>query len=110
MKMLNLNRLATFVTKFVDFSKGKRYLIASALFILAILLTKDYNLFVLIKKINTLRDLRYEEKYLKDKIERDSSKYTELIHDDKSFEKFAREQYYFHKANEDIFIIEYNKK
>lgn len=43
--------------------------------------------------------------YYINKIKEDSKRLNELKTNDKNLEKFAREQYYMKKANEDVFIV-----
>lgn len=88
------------------FIKKYRYILSIFTFILAITLFNDFNIFTLSKKYKTLVLLREQEQYLKNKLNTDSIRYMELKKDNISLEKFAREQYFFHKANEDVFIIE----
>ena len=88
------------------FIKKYRYILSIITFLIAITLFNDFNIFTLSKKYKTLVSLKEQEKYLKSKLNTDSTRYMELKKDDVSLEKFAREQYYFHKSNEDVFIIE----
>ncbi|MDE5612895.1 MAG: septum formation initiator family protein [Odoribacter sp.] len=53
-------------------------------------------------KITTLKK---EKAYYQEKIEEDSRKMQELLSNKKNLEKFAREQYFMKKPNEDIFVI-----
>ncbi len=53
-------------------------------------------------KINQLEN---EQKYYREKIEEDKRKKEELLGNRDNLEKFAREQYFMKKENEDIFII-----
>jgi len=86
--------------------KKNRVLLAFVFFLISITIFSDYGIIVLIKKYKTLNELKQQELYLKNKLEIDSTRYMELKKDNISLEKFAREQYYFHKSNEDVFIIE----
>ena len=53
-------------------------------------------------KITTLKK---ERTYYQKKIEEDSRKMQELLSNTKNLEKFAREQYFMKKTNEDICVI-----
>lgn len=82
-----------------------KYLIAFSVFVIWILLFDNNNL---IKRYNDLKDLRQLQKdkdYYTTRIEEDRRKLNELRTDSKNLEKFAREQYYMKKDNEDLFII-----
>lgn len=49
--------------------------------------------------------LKKEKAYYQEKIEEDSRKMQELLSNKKNLEKFAREQYFMKKPDEDIFVI-----
>ncbi|MFK7814218.1 MAG: septum formation initiator family protein [Maribacter sp.] len=51
-------------------------------------------------------NLEKQKEYLKDQIESDK-KIIEKLSDPEELEKFAREQYYLKKQNEEIYLIEY---
>lgn len=53
-------------------------------------------------KITTLKK---EKTYYQEKIEEDNRKMEELLSNRDNLEKFAREQYFMKKPNEDIFVI-----
>lgn len=55
---------------------------------------------------NDIHDLEAEKEYYKKEIEKDKKAIKELSTED-GIEKLAREKYYMKKANEDIYIIEY---
>ena len=52
-----------------------------------------------------LKDLQREKEYYIEQIERDSARLQQLTTGTEALEKFAREQYYMKKPNEDIFIV-----
>ncbi len=58
------------------------------------------------KRLNNKKEMLVEQKnyYIK-KIQRDSSKLNQLKTDNDNLEKFARENYFMSKKNEDVFII-----
>lgn len=51
------------------------------------------------------RDMEKQKEYYIEKIATDSRKLKELRTDRENLEKFAREQYYMKRDNEDIFIV-----
>jgi cell division protein FtsB len=90
-------------------SKNKYWLTASIFFIWMTFMDTN-NLFHLIKQHKQITDLSKEETYYKTKIKTDSTRIKELNTNKKSLEKFAREQYFFHKPNEIVFKIKTTKK
>lgn len=82
------------------------YVMATAIFLLWMLVLDSNNLvarFSLTSKLNTLEAEKawYEEKIQEVQKDRD-----ELFGDRESLEKFAREKYLMKKDSEDIFIVE----
>lgn len=65
----------------------------------------QYNLLERFRLVNNLNQLRQEKLYYLEQIKRDSTRLHELTTDRDNLEKYAREQYYMRKPNEDIFII-----
>ncbi len=57
------------------------------------------------KYIRTLHDMEDEKQYYIERIDEDSRRLTELKTDRDNLEKFAREQYFMKKENEDVFVI-----
>ena len=55
--------------------------------------------------MKNLRQLERDKEYYQERIEEDSRKLNELRTSDENLEKFAREQYFMKKDNEDIYII-----
>ena len=105
MKKISKTKLKN-VTKY--FSKNK-YWITISLFLLWIIFFDQNNVFKLFEYKKDIVDLKSQKEFLKTKIHQDSIRIKELNTDDKSLEKFAREQYFFHKPNEDVFIIKKEK-
>lgn len=52
-----------------------------------------------------LRQLEKDKEYYRERIEEDQRKLKELKTSDENLEKFAREQYFMKRDNEDIYII-----
>ncbi len=88
-------------------SKNK-YWLTITVFVLSIMFFHPYNVLKLIKNKNTLTTLETQENYLSVKIIEDSTKLSEIKKNNLTLEKYAREQYFFHKPNEDVFVIERN--
>jgi len=83
----------------------KKYLLASFLFITWLFLFDGNNLIDRASALRTLHQLERDKKYYTEKIKSDSKKLEELKTNNNNLEKFAREQYFMKKKNEDIFII-----
>jgi len=82
-----------------------KYLIA-VLFLLVWLLVFDRNSLIdRVKYMRTLHDLEDEKQYYIERIDEDSHRLNELKTDNDNLEKFAREQYFMKKENEDVFVI-----
>ena len=77
-----------------------------SIFLLWILFFDQNSIIQLFKYENEINDLKKQKEYLSDKIVEDSTKLYQLISDDKSLEKFAREEYFMHKSNEEVFVIQ----
>ncbi len=87
-----------------------KYWITIVIFAVIILFFHQRNIFTLINNNQKLRELKKQEQYLDAKIKQDSLKLKQLKENNKTLEKFAREQYFFHKPNEEVFVIERVKK
>ncbi|WP_396603262.1 septum formation initiator family protein [Algibacter sp. R77976] len=67
----------------------------------------DANSWLIHHELNTeINDLENEKEYYKKEIEKDK-KDLKKISTDEGLEKFAREEYYMKRDNEEIYIIEY---
>ncbi len=86
---------------------GNRYFVVLLFFGIWILFLDDASYLqhrILNKEIKTLESNR---KYYQDEIQNDQKQIKELNNIEK-VEQYAREKYYMKKANEDIYIIEYD--
>jgi len=63
------------------------------------------NIISQIKLSNQLKELKQEENYYKNQIEKDKEIIKALSSDSSALEKLAREKYLMKKENEDIFLI-----
>jgi cell division protein FtsB len=82
-----------------------KYLIAVLVFLAWLLIFDNNSLIDRIKYLNTLHRLENEKQYYLERIEEDSRRLNELKTDRENLEKFAREQYFMKKENEDVFVI-----
>lgn len=82
-----------------------KYVLTLAGFFIWIGFFSQYSLLDQRKLAKSLNQLKQEKEYYIEQIRRDSTRLHELTTDDENLEKFAREQYYMKKANEDVFVV-----
>jgi cell division protein FtsB len=82
-----------------------KYLIALAGFVVWIMFFDDNNLRQHQKNLQELALLEEQVDFYKNKIEADKRKLYELQTNDENLEKFAREQFFMKKADEEIYVI-----
>lgn len=94
---------------FVRIQKNK-YLLTIVAFLLWMTLFDTYDVFYINKQRKELKALESQKKFLIKEnadLQRQSE---ELFSTKKSLEKFARERYFFKKSDEDVYILQYEKK
>lgn len=82
-----------------------KYLIAVLVFLVWLLIFDRNSLIDRMRYIRTLHDLEDEKQYYIERIDKDSRRLNELKTNNENLEKFAREQYFMKKENEDVFVI-----
>ena len=82
-----------------------KFLVTTALFMIWMAFFDRHSLLTQFSLQNTLEELRDKRTYFQEEIKNDTKKQAELSTDDKSLEKFAREEHLMKKEDEDIFII-----
>jgi len=82
-----------------------KYLIAVLVFLVWLLIFDRNSLIDRMKYLRTLNDLEDEKQYYIERIDEDSRRLNELKTDNDNLEKFAREQYFMKKEDEDVFVI-----
>ncbi|MDP2336527.1 MAG: septum formation initiator family protein [Bacteroidota bacterium] len=82
-----------------------KYLIVFVAFVVWIMFFDENNLMQRQKNNQELAQLEEQVDFYKHKIEADKRKLYELQTNDANLEKFAREQFFMKKADEDIYII-----
>lgn len=82
-----------------------KYLIALTAFVVWIMFFDDNNLRQHQKNLQELAMLQEQVDFYKHKIDADKRKLIELQTNDENLEKFAREQFFMKKANEEIYVI-----
>lgn len=82
------------------------YFLATAIFLLWMLLLDSNNLVARFQLSSKLSSLEDEKAYYEEKIQEVQQDRNELFGDRESIEKFAREKYLMKKESEDIFIVQ----
>jgi cell division protein DivIC len=86
-------------------SLRNKYLMAVLVFLVWLLIFDNNSLIDRVKYLNTLHEMKDEKQYYLKRIDEDSRRLNELKTDRDNLEKFAREQYFMKKENEDVFVI-----
>ena len=87
-----------------------KFLVTIGLFMIWMAFFDRHSLLTQFSLQSTLQELREKKVSMQAEIQQDSKKQLELSTDDKSLEKFAREEHLMKKDDEDIFIITTEEK
>lgn len=82
-----------------------KYSITLLLFLIWLLFFDQNNLIDRYGMHREIRELEENRLYFLEQIEKDSTRLHELTTDQENLEKYAREQYYMKKKDEDVFVI-----
>ncbi|NBC84254.1 MAG: septum formation initiator family protein [Bacteroidetes bacterium] len=82
-----------------------KYVLTLLLFFVWLLFFDQNNLLQRYKHLRHYNQLQEDKAYYHKRIENDASRLQQLESDKETLEKFAREEYYMKKPDEDIFII-----
>jgi cell division protein FtsB len=82
------------------------YIVIITIFVIWMLFIDSNSLLTHIELKNQIKKLEKQKEHLQKEINKDKSTIKDLKND-KGVEKFAREEYYLKKDNEEIYIIEY---
>ena len=82
-----------------------KYVLTIAGFIIWLTFFSQYNLMERARLAGNLKDLQREKEYYIEQIKRDSARLHQLSTGTEELEKYAREQFYMKKPNEDIFVV-----
>ena len=82
-----------------------KYILTLIIFFFWLLFFDRNNLIDRYKELRNLRQFEKDRVYYTERIEIDSQRLKQLKTNNKNLEKFAREQYFMKKPNEDIFVI-----
>lgn len=99
-----MERLKEFYDKYL--SKMNKYALAIIFFLLLLFTTTDSNPFMMYKYDTKIRSLDKEIREYKKAIEEDRRKLDALKTDREGLERFAREEYFMKREDEDLYIIE----
>jgi len=102
----NFNRMIKDLLKSGVLKKlGNKFVIASVIFAAWILFFDENSISRQLKDRRQLSELHQQKKYYQERIVADKEKFEELHKGNAELEKFAREQYYMSKPDEDVYII-----
>jgi cell division protein FtsB len=82
-----------------------KYVLATGVFLLWICFFNDIDLFYIIESRREVSALRAEVERMKEENVQANQSLYDLSHNKSSLEKFARENYYMKRANEDVFVF-----
>jgi cell division protein DivIC len=82
-----------------------KYSLTVIIFLVWIVFFDQNNLIDRVQNLNEMHELEKDKLYFYAKIKEDSTRLEELKTDKGNLEKFAREQYFMKKTNEEIFVI-----
>lgn len=82
-----------------------KYMLTVVIFIIWILFFDNNNLIGRYRDMSALKQLKSDKEYYSNRIYEDTRKLNELKTSNENLEKFAREEYFMKRENEDIFII-----
>ena len=90
-----------FLLKYI---KNKYVIVLLSMFVYLLFL-EETDLFTLGKYKSKVNDLEVQKEYLDEEIVETRQSITELSTDEAALEKFAREQHYMKRENEDVFVF-----
>jgi cell division protein FtsB len=82
------------------------YVLVLTVFVIWMLFFDTNSLLIHMELKKEIKKLEKQQEFLREEIS-DDKKVIEKLSDPKELEKFAREQYYLKKKNEEIYLIEY---
>ena len=82
-----------------------KYFIVGFLFLIWLFFFDEYSILAQFKNRKQLQNLTEQQQYYKDRIQADQRKLKELNSGVEELEKYAREQFYMSKPDEDLYII-----
>ncbi len=82
-----------------------KWILATVLFLTWIIFFDENSIISHQKNKRRLYELKQQEDYYRERIEVDKQKLEDLKAGEEKLEKFAREQYYMSKPDEDVFVV-----
>ena len=82
------------------------YILVLTVFVIWMFFFDTNSLLIHLELKKEIKNLEKQQKYLQDEITKDK-KIIKKLSNEKELEKFAREEYYLKKKNEEIYLIEY---
>lgn len=98
-----MSRIKDFYNKYL--SRGNAYWLVTIVFFALTFVMGDSSLYKRYTYDEKIRSLEKEIKHYQKEIEINSKKLNDLHTDKEGLERFAREEYFMKKPNEDVFII-----
>ena len=87
-----------------------KYLITFIVFLVWIFFIDKFDIITQIKMNKEFKQLKQQQEFYKEEIEKDSTKIYNLNNNPEEQERFARERFLMKKENEDLFIIREKKE
>lgn len=82
-----------------------KWIITTVLFLVWIIFFDENSIISHQKNKRRLHELKQQEEYYRERIEIDKQKLEDLKAGEEKLEKFAREQYFMSKPDEDVFVV-----
>jgi len=82
-----------------------KWIVTSVLFLTWIIFFDENSIISHQKNKRRLYELKQQEDYYRERIEEDKQKLEDLKAGEEKLEKFAREQYFMSKPDEDVFVV-----
>lgn len=98
-----MSRIKEFYNKYLSWINA--YWLVTIVFVILTFTAGDSSLYNRYQYDEKIRSLEKEIKFYQDEIEVNRQKLNDLHTDKEGLERFAREEYFMKKENEDIFII-----
>lgn len=83
-----------------------KYLLSLGIFAVLMLFFDRNDIFTQIERKKQLKELQASKQFYLDEIARTRKELTDLQHNSAALEKYARENFYMKRDNEDVFIVE----
>ncbi len=97
------------VVKLLRIWKKHKILVIILLTLFYITFLDSNNILQFVKLLRQVHSLEKQKQQLIEQIRQDSIKLYQLKSNDRTFERFAREQYFFHKPGEEVYVLKVKK-